>query len=102
LNCKRIVRDKIEEGDERHECDACGRRFNEESYPKHRVICEKVFIKKRKEFNAVNQRTINEEHKTFLDAVSQKLSFYESNKLNQKWRIYSAQFRAAITSAKTG
>lgn len=48
----RIVRDKIDEGDERQECDHCGRRFNEEAYQKHIMICEKVFIKRRKEFNA--------------------------------------------------
>ena len=30
------------------------------------------------------------------------MSYYESKKLNQKWKIHSAQFRAAIMSAKTG
>jgi hypothetical protein len=29
---KKIVREKIEEGDERQECDHCGRRFNEEAF----------------------------------------------------------------------
>jgi hypothetical protein len=48
----RIVRDKIEEGDERKECDFCGRRFLDEAFEKHIVICEKVFIKRRKEFNS--------------------------------------------------
>jgi CRISPR/Cas system-associated protein Cas10 (large subunit of type III CRISPR-Cas system) len=49
---KKIVREKIEEGDERQECDHCGRRFNEEAFQKHIIVCEKVFIKRRKEFNA--------------------------------------------------
>ena len=31
----RIIRDHIEEGDERQECETCGRRFNEEAYLKH-------------------------------------------------------------------
>ena len=31
-----------------------------------------------------------------------KLSYYENQKLNTKWKIYSAQFRAAIESGKTG
>ena len=30
------------------------------------------------------------------------MSYYESKKLNQKWKVHSAQFRAAIMSAKTG
>jgi len=49
---KKIIRDKVEEGDERKECEQCGRRFNDESFIKHTSICLKVFIKKRKEFNA--------------------------------------------------
>ncbi|CDW74552.1 UNKNOWN [Stylonychia lemnae] len=100
---KKIVRDKIEEGDERQECDLCGRRFNEESFQKHIIICEKVFIKRRKEFNAQKQRTMDEEHQKFLETAQTKLSYYQiDQKLNAKWKIYSAQFRAAIQSAKTG
>lgn len=46
------MRDKIEEGDDRQECDHCGRRFNEEAFNKHIIVCDKVFIKRRREFNA--------------------------------------------------
>ena len=59
-------------------------------------------MKKRKEFNAVKQRVINEEHLRDLEVSQQKLTYYESQKLNTKWKIHSAQFRAAIQSAKTG
>jgi hypothetical protein len=45
------VRENVDESDERKECDHCGRRFGEEAYLKHISVCEKVFIKKRKEFN---------------------------------------------------
>ena len=61
------MRDKIEEGDERMECPQCARRFNEEAYKKHITICEKVFFKKRKEFNTQKQRTIDEDHHQMLD-----------------------------------
>ena len=84
------------------ECETCGRRFNEEAYQKHIQVCEKVFIKKRKEFNVTKQRAINEEHLRTLERAQQKLSYYETSKLNSKWKIQSAQFRAAIESAKTG
>lgn len=38
-----------------------------------------------------------------METAQTKLSYYQLNsKLNEKWRIYSAQFRAAVESAKTG
>lgn len=98
----RIVRDHIEEGDDRTECQLCGRRFAAESFEKHSKVCEKVFIKKRKEFNTQKQRVITEEHGRLLENVQQKHSYYDNSKLNQKWKIRSAQFRAAILSGKTG
>lgn len=35
MKSKKIFRDKIDEDDERIECETCGRRFNEEPYNKH-------------------------------------------------------------------
>lgn len=97
------MRDYVDESDDRKECDLCGRRFNEEAIVKHTAICEKVFIKRRKEFEASKQRTLNEEHQKFLEVAQGKLSYYQiDKKLNTKWRIHSAQFRAAVASAKTG
>ena len=38
-----------------------------------------------------------------MEVAQSKLSYYQiDKKLNNKWRIHSAQFRAAIVSAKTG
>ena len=41
----------------------------EEAYAKHIVMCEKVFIKKRKEFNMLKHRTVDAEHLKFLELV---------------------------------
>lgn len=30
------------------ECDTCGRKFNPDSIAKHRKVCKKVFVQKRK------------------------------------------------------
>ena len=34
------------------QCPSCGRSFNERAFLKHIKICQKVFVQKRKEFNA--------------------------------------------------
>ena len=34
------------------ECEICERKFNSGAYKKHVKVCEKVFVKKRKQFNA--------------------------------------------------
>jgi hypothetical protein len=34
------------------QCHSCGRSFNEVALQKHSKICKKVFVNKRKEFNA--------------------------------------------------
>lgn len=97
------MREPTDEKDDRRECDHCGRRFSEEAFLKHFTVCEKVFIKRRKEFDSTKQRTLNEEHQKFLEVAQSKLSYYQiDKKLNDKWRLYSAQFRAAVQSAKTG
>lgn len=33
------------------ECNDCGRKFNEQAIIKHRKICKKVFVEKRKAFD---------------------------------------------------
>ncbi len=38
------------------DCHDCGRRFNEQAIQKHRKICKKVFIEKRKTFDIAEQR----------------------------------------------
>jgi hypothetical protein len=32
-------------------CPDCGRKFNQQALQKHRKICKKVFVEKRKAFN---------------------------------------------------
>lgn len=39
----------------------CQRTFNQESIQKHQEICKKVFLQKRKEFDAFKQRAIIDE-----------------------------------------
>ena len=38
------------------ECHDCGRSFNEQAIVRHRKICKKVFVDKRKQFNAADHR----------------------------------------------
>jgi hypothetical protein len=45
---------------------------------------------------------VSAEHQKMMDVALTKLSYYENARLNTKWKIHSAQFRAAIESAKTG
>ncbi len=37
-------------------CNDCGRKFNEQAIVKHRKICRKVFVEKRKEFDITEHR----------------------------------------------
>ena len=39
-----------------NECPDCGRKFNDEAFPKHKKICKKVFMQKRKVFDAAKLR----------------------------------------------
>ena len=43
------------------QCPTCGRTFNEVAFSKHIKICKKVFVNKRKEFNAQAHRIIEPE-----------------------------------------
>ena len=38
------------------ECGDCGRKFNEQAIIKHRKICKKVFVEKRKTFDITEHR----------------------------------------------
>ena len=59
-------------------------------------------MKKRKEFNTLKQRIVGEDHQQILDQVQSKHAYYENAKLNKKWKLQSAQFRAAVTGGKSG
>ena len=44
----------------------CGRSFNQEALSRHQRICEKVFMKKRKQFNTQAQRIAEPEQKQLM------------------------------------
>lgn len=49
------------------ECsEGCGRKFNPDSIAKHENVCRQVFQKKRKEFNAQDQRLVANEQKKLM------------------------------------
>lgn len=48
------------------ECNDCGRKFNEQAIVKHRKICKKVFVEKRKAFDI-------QEHRKATDATGKGL-----------------------------
>lgn len=83
--------------DKRVECEHCGRRFNHEIFERHFIICEKVFIKRRKIFNSLYQRVLNEDHLKAIELAQTKFSYYNENqKLNTKWKIRRAHFLVAV------
>ena len=69
----------MEANDPRKECEHCGRRFNEDMLDKHQGICEKVFIKRRKQFESLKQRVSEKEHLKALEIAQTKFSYYNAN-----------------------
>lgn len=59
------------------ECsEGCGRKFNPDSIAKHENVCRQVFQKKRKEFNAQDQRLVANEQKKLMkrgEVIDKKL-----------------------------
>jgi hypothetical protein len=49
-------------------CPSCGRTFNATALAKHARVCEKVFMRKRREFNTVQARLGGTEAAKFFDA----------------------------------
>ncbi len=66
------------------------------------TVCEKVFMKKRKTFNCQKQRMVSSEHEIIVEKAMNKHSYYQSAKLNPKWKIQSDQFRSAIMCSRGG
>ena len=103
------------------ECRHCGRKFNPESLSKHEIACEKVFMKKRKQFDTSKHRA--EEIKSELQKSGVSVGYnprgpnkrfpgnkqpvkskYEERKLDAKpipkWKAQSAMFRNAMRSVQ--
>ena len=103
--------DDLDDGN-RIECKSCGRKFVEESYPKHAKICKKVFASKRKTFDMKKQRIIDSEHASLLkykEIEDKKMSKKGGNinQINQqmtkkqKWKKQSEEFRAILKNNRT-
>ena len=80
-------------------CPHCGRSFNSTALTKHVKICEKVFLKKRKAYNAQKYRFNDSEQASLMKqgAMKEKMNPL-LNKKNDgqipKWKLQSMAFRA--------
>ena len=80
-------------------CPHCGRSFNSNALTKHVKICEKVFLKKRKAFNAQKYRFVDSEQASLMkQGVMKEKKNPLLNKKNNgqipKWKLQSMAFRA--------
>lgn len=104
------IEEEEDDGSERVECDMCGRRFKPDSLQKHRKICKKVFMQKRKKFDMKKQRVIDEEHKEIIQNAEyaekkgkKKVDpvLEAKKKANkEKWKKQSEEFRRMLRGAK--
>lgn len=53
-------------GGDLSQCPSCGRSFNENAYHRHVKVCKKVFVQKRKVFNAAAHRIDNPEQQQMV------------------------------------
>lgn len=86
------------------ECgEGCGRKFNPDSIDKHEAICKKVFQKKRKEFNAQDQRIVAREQPKLMkkgEIVEKKIEEKKAKEKIPKWKADSLQLRAGLKQAR--
>mmetsp|Transcript_112928 Transcript_112928/g.258606 ORF Transcript_112928/g.258606 Transcript_112928/m.258606 type:complete len:614 (-) Transcript_112928:126-1967(-) len=85
------------------QCPDCQRSFKLESFQKHRTICKKVFVQKRKTFSTVEKRLADQENAHILIANAKKTSKPKPGKApaaKSKWRLQSEAFRAALMCAR--
>ena len=86
-------------------CPHCGRKFNSIALNKHIKICEKVFLKKRKAYNAQQYRFNDSEQASLMKqgAMKEKMNPL-LNKKNTgaipKWKLQSMAFRAICNPGK--
>ena len=86
-------------------CPHCGRSFNSNAFSKHIKICEKVFLQKRKAFNAQQYRFTDSEQASLMKkgAMKEKMNPLSKKKNSEdipKWKLQSMQFRAMFASEK--
>ena len=88
-------------------CPHCGRSFNSNAFSKHIKICEKVFLKKRKAYNAQKYRFNDSEQASLMKqgAMKEKMNPL-LNKKNSgqipKWKLQSMAFRQICNPDKYG
>ena len=86
-------------------CPHCGRSFNSNAFSKHIKICEKVFLQKRKAYNAQKYRFNDSEQASLMKqgAMKEKMNPL-LNKKNEgaipKWKLQSMAFRAICNPGK--
>ena len=88
------------------QCHDCGRKFNEKALARHKNICKKVFMQKRKKFDAAQARLseFSGNDKNLVKKVKKtnrraRASSKSSNKAG-KWKRQSEQLRQAMMANK--
>jgi hypothetical protein len=86
-------------------CPHCGRSFNSNAFSKHIKICEKVFLQKRKAYNAQQYRFNDSEQASLMKqgAMKEKMNPLLNKKNNgaiPKWKLQSMAFRAICNPGK--
>lgn len=96
-------------------CNTCGRSFNENAIDKHTKICLKVFVKKRKVFNAKDQRKNEELQEMEMKSksnvrkkknVTSSIQHNNDNDMEKpvnkipKWKMQSEMLRKALGKSK--
>jgi hypothetical protein len=86
------------------ECsEGCGRKFNPDSIAKHENVCRQVFQKKRKEFNAQDQRLVANEQKKLMkrgEVIDKKLEEKKAKEKVPKWKAESLALRSGIKQSR--
>ena len=81
----------------------CGRQFNPDSISKHEGVCKKVFQKKRKAFNAQEQRVVANEQVKLMKkgaVVEKKIEQKKAQEKVPKWKADSMQLRVGLKNAR--
>ena len=93
------------------QCPQCSRKFTPAAYSRHAKICAKVFMQKRRAFDASEKRKIEDENavpaygkkKTAAAAAKKKASKVGGGAGGiPKWKLQSLQFRQAMKAANGG
>uniref|UniRef100_A0A0G4HUN2 C2HC/C3H-type domain-containing protein n=1 Tax=Chromera velia CCMP2878 TaxID=1169474 RepID=A0A0G4HUN2_9ALVE len=119
--------DDVDEGDlgPKQECPDCGRLFNSSAFAKHRNVCKKVFVQKRRRFDSMKRRIadidgaqdmmrrkeVEERAERRGGARGAAAALHRSsentavggkqnNNKGNAWRLKSQAFRAAIAAAR--